>query len=108
VTIYEIGCRQVRVQFQTSGGIGFFPGLAAPREIDVETLAPQPRLELLRLIQACGFFSLPSRIPDAPGTADHQTYQITIEDGTRRHSVVVSDPVTRESLQRLIDFLRTL
>lgn len=98
----------MRVQFQTSGGIAYFPGLAAPRTIDVDAIAAPQRHELIGLIEDCGFFALPSQMPAPPGAADHRTYQITIEDEARSHSVSVSEPVTSPSLARLIELLNGL
>jgi len=98
----------MRVHFQVSGGIGSFPGVAAPRTIDVDTLAEEDRRRLTQLVDDARFFTLPSRIPAPRGAADYQTYQIAIEDGARRHPVVVSDPVAPAPLQKLIDALRAL
>jgi hypothetical protein len=98
----------MRVHFQISGGIGYFPGLAAPRRIDVDTLAEDDRLRLKELVEDARFFTLPTRIPAPRAAADYQTYEITIEDGARRHHVAVSDPVAPAPLQKLIDALRAL
>ena len=98
----------MRVRLQTSGGIAFFPGLAAARTIDVDALDEQTRDRLKTLIGDADFFNLPARIAPRPGAADHHTYQLTVEDGSRKHTVSVSDPVAPVSLQRLIDLLRTL
>jgi hypothetical protein len=98
----------MRVHFQVSGGLGSFPGLSAPRTIDVDTLSEEDRGRLTHLVDDARFFALPSRIPAQRGAADYHTYQITIEDGTRRHRVVVSDPVVPAPLQKLIDALRAL
>ncbi len=98
----------MRVHFQVSGGIGFFPGLAVPRTIEVDALAESDRRSVSQLIDEAQFFSLPSRMPAPRGAADYQTYHITIEDGGRRHSVAVSDPVALAPLQRLIDVVRSL
>ena len=98
----------MRVRFQTTGGIAFFPGLAAPRTIDVDTLDDETREKLTRLIRDVDFFSLRPQPSTRPGAADHCTYQITVEDGSRRHTVNLCDPVTSTSLQQLIDVLRRL
>jgi Emfourin len=97
----------IRVSFQVSGGLAFFPGLAAPRTIDVDTLPERTRLEMTSLIEESRFFSLPSpALP--PGPADCQTYRITIQDDARQHTIVVSDPVMSRPLQRLIEVLQDL
>ncbi len=96
-----------RVSFQVSGGLAFFPGLAAPRTIEVDTLPEPTRRELTSLIAESRFFSLPSpALP--PGPADCQTYRITVHDGTHQHTIVVCDPVMSEPLQRLIEVLQGL
>jgi hypothetical protein len=98
----------MRVLFQVSGGIGYFPRLAAPRTIDVDALDADTRARILGLIEDAGFFSLPSRSPARKGAADYQTYSITVEDGSRHHTVVVSDPVAPPALQRLIQEVERL
>lgn len=98
----------MHVQFKVSGGIAAFPGLAAPRTIDVDALHPDERASLERLIQDARFFDLPSRLPAPRGSADYQSYEITIEDGQRKHTVVVSDPVAQHAVQALVARLRQL
>jgi hypothetical protein len=98
----------MRVQLQVSGGVGYFPGRAAPRTIDADTLPDADRDALKALVDAAGFFALPQRLPAPRGAADYLTYQITIEDGGRRHTVAAADPVSNPALQRLIEKLRAL
>ena len=98
----------MKVQFQVSGGVGYFPGRAAPRTIDVDALPDVDKDALKALIQESAFFTLPQRLPAARGAADYQTYQITVEDGGRRHTVAVADPVSNPALQKLIEKLRSL
>jgi hypothetical protein len=90
-----------------SGGIGYFPGLAAPRTIDVGALDSATQQQLTNLVQETDFFNLPAHTPSQPGSADHHTYQITIEDGARRHTVTLSDPLPLGPLRHLIEVLRT-
>lgn len=98
----------MRVQFQVSGGIGHFPGLAAPRTIDVDALDAEDGRALKQLVDEARFFELPPRIPAPRGAADYQTYEITVEDGGRAHTVVFTDPVTQPSVQKLVKRLRAL
>ena len=98
----------MRVQLEVSGGIGFFPGLAAPRTIEVDRLSEDDQRSLRQLVEAAQFFALPSRIAAPRGAADYRIYQITIEDGARRHSVAVSEPVALAPLQKLVETVRSL
>ncbi len=98
----------MRVWFRTSGGVGYFPGLAAPRAIDVDALGAEERDALRRLAADARFFDLPPRPTVAAGAADYQTYEITIEDEGRRHTAAVADPIADPALQRLVGRLRAL
>ncbi len=98
----------LRVSVRTTGGIGAFPGLEAARTVDAGTLAPADRTALERLVQEAGFFTLPSRLPAPAGSADHQSHEIEVEDGRRRHRVTVDDPIADSALQALVDAVRRL
>jgi hypothetical protein len=98
----------MRVRFQASGGIGAFPGLAEPRTIDLDDLPADDRQSLEHLLQQAQFFDLPRKLPAAAGSADYLSYEITVEDATRQHTVTVSDPVAEPALRALITRLRAL
>jgi hypothetical protein len=98
----------MRVRLQVSGGIAAFPGLAAPRTIDVDALHPDDGLALRRLVDDARFFDLPRRLPPPPGATDYETSEVTIEDGERRHTVTISDPMGDPALQALVARLREL
>jgi emfourin len=98
----------MRVHFQMSGGIGFFPGLAAPSTVDVDSLPEGDQQSLREVVDASQFFSLPAHIAAPRGAADYRTYQITIEDGARHHTVSVAEPVTSAPLQQLVQVVRSL
>jgi emfourin len=98
----------VRVTFRTTGGIAAFPGRSAPRTIDVDALAPDVRASLERMLDEAHFFELPARLPPPRGSADYRSYEITVQDAGREHTVVASDPVQDPALQALIARLREL
>lgn len=98
----------MRVTFQTSGGIAYLPGLAAPTTIDTDSLSDEERGALDTSIRSARFFDLPSDIPAPHGAADYQTYTITIEDGGRRHTVRVTDASATPGVSALVERLRSL
>jgi hypothetical protein len=98
----------MQVQFQTSGGIAFLPGLAAPTTIDVESLDDPTRRQLDELLRTARFFDLPADAPAPAGAADYQTYTISVDTGERRHTVKVTDASATPPLQALIGLLRSL
>jgi hypothetical protein len=97
----------VRITFKSSGGIAYFPGLSAPKTIDVSSLPSDRQQEIRNLLAESRFFDLPSRTPPPKGAADYQTHTITVADDGRQHTVEVSDPVPA-ALGRLVDLLREL
>ena len=98
----------MRVFFQMSGGAGFFPGLGGPCTIDIEALEGEDRTALKQLVEETRFFELPARIPAPRGFSDLRTYEITIEEGGRQHTVALSDPIVPRAMHRLIIRLREL
>ena len=98
----------MRARFRVTGGIATFPGLSAPRTVDIDALDPAARTSFQQLLVDAAFFDLPARHPPLPGAADYQSYEITVEDGKRRHTVLVPEPVTNPRLQALIARLREL
>jgi hypothetical protein len=95
----------MKVQFQMSGGLAYFPGLAKPITID----PAQDAATLAAQVNAADFFNLPAQA-NAPTarSADARSYTITIDDGQRRHTVQVNEPITDPNLQALVDHLRLL
>jgi emfourin len=98
----------MRVQFQSEGGVAFFPGLQKPVSIDVDALPASDADRLRQLVRAANFFDLPAHIGAPPrGAADMRTYTLTIEDGGQRHTVRVAEPITDDALQELVNALQT-
>lgn len=98
----------MRIQFLTEGGIAHFPGLSQPVTIDTTELSEQEAAELRQLVESTNFFGLPARIATARrGAADYRQYTVTIEEGERRRTVQVAEPVEDADLKQLLAFLRT-
>jgi|GEM_PF-210072 len=97
----------MRIRFVMEGGIAFFPGLSQPVTIDSRKLPEEEARELERRVQAAHFFDQPRQPGPIPrGAADYRQYTITIEEGKRRHTVQLVDPVEDPNLQALLDFVQ--
>ena len=83
----------MRITFKTEGGIAFFPGLAQPFSFDSSQLSKKDAKTLQKLIENAGFFELPTAVGQMALTAaDMQSQSLTIEDGSKSHTVkLVSD-----------------
>jgi len=97
----------MRIVFTTEGGLAFFPGLSRPALIDSHDLSAAEAAELARLLDSARFFELPEHSRALHrGAADYRQYTITVENGARRHTVRLVDPVENPQLQALLDLLR--
>ena len=104
----------MRITFKTEGGFAYFPGLAKPFAFDINDLSKKDVKKLQNLIDKAEFFALPATIGKVPsGAADMQQQTLTIEDGSKTHTVkMVSDASSDvqalfECVQSLVTKLRT-
>lgn len=97
----------MKITLEVSGGFAPTPSLSAPHSIDTSLIDAALAREILSIVQEAHFFDLPGRVSSAPrGAADYFVYAITIKDGDKVHSVVLTDPVSDPALVRLIDILK--
>jgi hypothetical protein len=93
----------MRISFSRSGGLAAFPGLAAPVTLDTAAMEPAEARALERMVRDLGFSDLPSRVGSArAGAADYRTYEITVEDEGRSHTIRVIEPIADPALQSLV------
>jgi len=96
----------MRVELQTEGGVAFFPGLNKPIVLNSSDLSNLQSTQLQKLLDSTRFFELPAASRSVPkGAADMRRYTITVEDGRRRRTVRLVDPIEDPHLQALIEFL---
>ena len=87
------------IHFTRSGGF-------AGRTTTARFEEPLPE-GLKRLVEAARFFELPGHIGTSPRGADRYRYTVTVSEGPRAHTVIMSDGAIPEALQPLIDYLST-
>ena len=96
----------MRVELQTEGGVAYFPGLSKPVVVNSAELPKAQASQLQQLVDDAHFFELPAVSRSLPkGAADMRSYTITVEDGRRRSTVRLIDPIENTNLQALIKFL---
>ncbi|NOK33077.1 hypothetical protein HMI49_07710 [Corallococcus exercitus] len=98
----------MRIELKREGGIAFFPGLARPRTVDLAALPPATAEALQREVREARFFEQPATVGGAPTAgADRTRYTVTIEDdGGRRHSVQMVEPVKEPHLRSLLELIQ--
>jgi hypothetical protein len=92
----------MQIRYVQSGG---FSGMRKSGVVDTRKLPADEVKKVQDLIESAGFFNLPEKFPKPKSGADYFTYSLTVEDGTRSHSVEVSEPSAPESLRPLIRYI---
>lgn len=98
----------MRIELKREGGLAFFPGLARPRTVDLTALPPATAEALQREVREARFFEQPATVGGGPTAgADRTSYAVTIEDdGGKRHSVRLVEPVTEPHLRSLLELIQ--
>jgi hypothetical protein len=91
----------MKVQFVQSGGL---VGAVKGCELDTADLPPDAARELERLVRESGISGSVESFSKAG--RDLQQYEITIEEGDRKHQVVVDDATVPHPARPLIGFLK--
>lgn len=93
----------MQVSLERSGG---FANIPLSVNINTETLSSDQAAQLHEWIETAQFFDLPSSLVN-PMQRDRFQYQITVEEGDRRHSIHVSESEMPENLKPLVRWLTT-
>ena len=96
----------MQISIKENGGPAFFPGLAQPRTVTLDTLPEQDQQELRQLIAASDFFKLPQSTVPESGKPGQVHYTLTVTEGQREHTVCVLAPVKSQALDGLVQCVR--
>lgn len=94
----------MRIQVEREGGFAYIPGLSGPTTVDTASL-PADEAAALEAAVARTDFSAEAALAaaPAPGSADHRTVTVTVEDGGASRSISVADPVEDPALRSLVE-----
>ena len=96
------------ITFEMSGGFAQLPALNKPVTIDTAQIEAQARTELESLVRQSQFFGQFAYPTPTKGAADYRTYTITVQDGSRVHTIQLTDPITDINLEQLVSRLRVM
>jgi hypothetical protein len=91
----------MKVQFEQSGG---YAGLLRGCELDTTALPPEKAKELEQLVNASAISHSGEFLSNS--SRDLYQYQITIEHGARKTSVIFDDESIPQSAKQLIGYLK--
>jgi hypothetical protein len=98
----------MKITLKQDGGFAYVPALSAPVTIDTEDIDPEEASELESLVRGSHFFERGPSKKVAAGAADYRTYTLTVQDGSRVHTVKLRDPITDADLERLVSRVKAL
>ena len=90
---------------------GGFAGLTEEvASLNTATLDATASRQIEQLVKNIGFFALPAKVVSQAIGADYFSYEITISEGARHHTVTFVDDESPEtaSLHGFVDSLKTL
>ncbi|MFY2560546.1 protealysin inhibitor emfourin [Corallococcus terminator] len=99
----------VRIQLSQEGGLAAFPGLARPRSVELGELPAEQAEAIEHGLRDVRFHALPAIVGgggSASRGADQRRYTLTVEDGPRRHSVELVEPVEDPRLRELLSLVK--
>ncbi len=91
----------MQVSFERSGG---FAGIPMSFSVDAATLSSEESTRLRQLVDTANFFQLPKTI-SAPAQPDRFQYAITVQEGSRKHTVTVGEAGVPDTLKPLLNWL---
>lgn len=93
----------MRLTLERSGG---FAGIGQTHSISTDQLRPEEAQKLCDLLEAAGFFALPSVIRSTERGADRFQYRVTVESERGTHTVQVDEAAVPARLQPVLDWIR--
>lgn len=91
----------MHISFERRGG---FTGIPVTIDVNTDTLSPDEASQLHHLVEAAGFFQLPSTLP-APAQPDRFQYTVTVQEKDHSHTITVGESAVPATLQSLLDAL---
>ncbi|MGZ8161552.1 MAG: protealysin inhibitor emfourin [Methylobacter sp.] len=91
----------MHITIQRTGG---FTAIPVTKTVDVAAMPPNEATQLRQMVEGADFFNLPSTIASTP-QPDRFTYQISVEQDGKRHSVTFGETAMPPGIKPLVDFL---
>jgi hypothetical protein len=93
----------MRVLLERSGG---FAGISQTNSVSTDQMPAEEAQKVAALVEAAGFFELPSVIRSTEPGGDRFQYKITVETEHGTHTVQVDEEAVPPRLQPLLNWMR--
>ncbi len=95
----------MRIQFVRTGGVA---GMRLASTIDSDALPEDEAQALQREVDNAHFFELPAQLSDQGSGADRFQYEITVDDGRKKHTIEAGESALPDQVQPLVQHLERL
>ena len=92
----------MRITFTRSGG---FAGVRLRTTVNEDELSTEAAAQLRQLVDGADCFRLPGKIVADRKQPDRFQYELLLEDGERRHSILVDEEAVPPAMQPLLEWL---
>ena len=92
----------MRITFSRSGGVA---GVRLRTTVNEENLSALHAAKLRRLVKAADCFRLPQQLAADSKQPDRFNYELTLEDGGRRHTITIDEEAATPALLKLLEWL---
>ena len=92
----------MRITFSRSGGV---TGVRLRTAVNEDDLSAPHAAKLRRLVNAADCFQLPKQLAADPKQPDRFQYELTLEDGERRHTIAIDEEAATPALLKLFGWL---
>lgn len=92
----------MRITFSRSGGV---TGVRLRTTVSEDDLSAPHAAKLRRLVKAADCFRLPQQLAADSKQRDRFQYELTLEDGERRHTITIDEEAATPALLKLLEWL---
>jgi len=96
----------MKIILETEGGVGYFPHLNQPIEVDTEILSPEDSIYLKNLVDTSNILSIHTSAEDDRKSRDKKKYKIRVDDSGIKNTVTFTDGNIPPDVLTLIHYLR--
>ncbi|MEP6655953.1 MAG: protealysin inhibitor emfourin [Betaproteobacteria bacterium] len=95
----------MRIALSVDGGVASFPGLRKPAVFDVDTLPAKEQAVFTAMVERACFFTCAEDPAVAP-MPDARSYTVRIDDGSRRRTLRLHEPIANPALNALLQAVK--
>jgi len=92
----------MRITFSRSGGVA---GVRLQTTVSEDDLSSAQAARLRRLVEAADCFRQPRKMAAVLKQPDRFQYELALEDGGRRHTIVIDEEAATPALLKLLEWL---